>query len=91
MKKSEKYLDLITESTADSKAEEKGFANDDAVIQVATAILATEKSLSVAKRNLIAVQKAEPYNLQKEIDATFAVSDLEESLKMAKKIKALRF
>lgn len=91
MKKSEKYLDLISESVAESKAEEKRFANEDAKIQVASSILATEKAISDAKRSLIVSQKAEPYNLQNEINATIAVSDLEETLSLAKKIVALRF
>jgi len=90
-KKSTKYIDLISQSVADCDKEQKGFANDDAKLHCDSAILETKKALSTAKKVLSDSEKAEPFNLQEQINATIAVQDLEISLKLAEKITAEKF
>jgi len=86
-----KYLDLISQGVEENQKEEREFANDDAKLHVQGSILATKKELSVAKKELLTSQKAIPYNLQAEINATLKVDELEVALELASRIVAVRF
>jgi CRISPR/Cas system-associated protein Cas7 (RAMP superfamily) len=86
-----KYIDAISQGVEDSQKEERAFANEDAKLHVGGAILETQKALSTANKELVQHQRAIPYNLQKEIDATLKVDELTTALDLAKKIAKARF
>jgi LPS O-antigen subunit length determinant protein (WzzB/FepE family) len=86
-----KYIDAISQNVEDNQKEQRAFDNEDAILHVGGAINETKKALSLAKKELSASQKAIPYNLQAEIDATFKVDDLELALELAERIQKVRF
>ena len=69
-KTSEKYIDLISQSSKDAEREQLQFHAEDAELQVTASILATKKAISGAKRELSEAKKAIPYSLEAEVNAT---------------------
>lgn len=88
---SEKYIDLISQSSKDAEKETLQFHAEDAELQVTSSILATKKAISKARRTLNEAKKAIPYSLEEEVNATIALRDLEAGLKIAEQIQKDRF
>lgn len=88
---SEKYIDLISQNAKDLETEQLQFRAEEAELQVTSAILETKKQIATAKRKLAETKRAIPYSLQAEVDATVALQDLEDGLKVALTIQKARF
>lgn len=91
MANSKRYIDLISQNAKAKEIEQLGFRAEEAELHVQTSILETKKAISTAKRELAEAQSAIPYDLQKEIDATTKVKELEEGLALAETIAKERF
>ena len=90
-KQSEKYIDLISQSSKDAEKETLQFHAEDAELQVTSSILATKKEISKAKRTLNEAKKAIPYSLEDEVKATINLKDLQDGLTIAEQIQKERF
>ena len=85
------YLELISQDAKKTQTEQLGFTAKEAQHTVSVAVLETEKAIFQAKKNLADAQKAQPYNLQTEIDLITKIGGLEEGLAIAKDIQETRF
>lgn len=90
-KKSEKYIDLISQSADDDNKEQLQFRAEEAELQVKQAILETKKEITKTKRELVETKKAIPYDLQAEVTKTIELKELEDGLKVATEISKARF
>ena len=85
------YLDLISQDSKKAQKEQLGFTAQEAQHTVSVAVLETEKAIFQAKKELADAQKAQPYNLQVEIDLITKIGSLEDGLAIAKQIQSTRF
>ncbi|AGO47913.1 hypothetical protein Phi40:1_gp048 [Cellulophaga phage phi40:1] len=88
---SEKYIDLISQSSKDVETEQLQFRAQEASLQADSSILETKKAIATAKRELTELKRAIPYSFDKEISKTIEVKNLEEGLSIAESIQKSRF
>ena len=91
MGKSSLYSQLILKSSEEKKEEEVSFQEESAKLQLASDILATEKSLSEAKRNRIATITQRSFDSAAIIYCDRTIEALEEGVKRLKALQVELF